>query len=77
MSAELLLDNLDARDQVDDRLAEDVGEQRVLEIRPALPLAAPSDDLARNADDDRIGRDGFDHDGIGADAAVVADLDRA
>ncbi len=55
------------------------GSERVFEIGLVfgrMRLAA-RDDLPRHADDDRIGRRGFDHDGVRADAAVAADLDRA
>ena len=40
-------------------------------------LVAAADDLSGNPDDHGARRDFFDHNGIGADPAVVADFDRA
>ena len=59
--------------------ADEVGQQGVVEVGRGGGGAGllALDDLAGHADDDRVGRYGLDHDGVGADAAVAADRDRA
>ncbi len=51
------------------------GMVQVRRIAQVVRVGA-SDNLAGYADHHRVGRDGFDHHGVGADAAVIADGNR-
>src|SRR5216684_9189162 len=47
------------------------------QIEKSLLVPLARDDLAGHADDDRVGRHRPDYDGVGANAAVMTDRDRA
>lgn len=78
--AELLLVGVDAALQAAKLLCERVGEVDLIErVRRGGTdaLTGDLDDARLDADDGGVGRDLLEHDGVRADAAVVADGERA
>src|SRR6476469_9447557 len=78
-ASELLFERVHALHHRDERSTDGIGHKDMIEVgtRRRAGFVTAGHDLAGHADDDRIGRDGPDYDGIGADAAVGADYDIA